>query len=180
MLLQKFTMRDIVFIAILSAKLLLVSALIMPIVMFTQIFALRQLLAAPIFAIFSVIACKKVRKIGTLSLIGFLTGGVLVFMSPIMFFTNFFGALLTEIIILLIFRNYKTNKSIISAATLYMPLSLPFTLLSNMMIKGLEIKEQFSSTFEITLIPIFSLIIAFIGAMLGMKISNEMQKAGKL
>lgn len=177
---QKFNMRDIVFLAILSAVLLLASSLVMPIVMFTQIFALRQLFAAPIFAIFVMIALKKVPKMGALSFIGLLTGGVLLFMSPIMFLNNFGGALVTELIVFLIFKTYESDKAKMTAAALYMPVTLPFTLLGNSLVKGLSLAEQLSSFLEIVIIPVASIALGIAGAIIGLKIANEMKKAGKL
>ena len=65
---QKFQVKELVFLAILSAVLLLTTAITVAAVMYTNIFALRQLLAAVPFAFFSAIALRKVPKAGALSL----------------------------------------------------------------------------------------------------------------
>ncbi len=177
---SKINIGDVVFLAILSVVLLLLSSLIMPIVMFTQIFALRQLFAAPVFAFFCTIGLRRVPKLGALSIIGFLTGGVLIFMSPIMFFNNVIAAIVTELIVLLVFKNYESRKSIITATTIYMPLTLPVTIVATMMFKGLDLSKILGSTLEIAILPPATLILGFLGAYFGMKVSDELKRAGKI
>ncbi len=177
---KKFTSKDVVFLAILSVVLLILSSLIMPIVMFTHITALRQLFAAPIFAIFGVIAIKKVPKIGTLSIVGLLTGGVLLFMSPIMFINNFFGAVIVELIILAIFKNYDTDKAVLTAASLYIPVTLPLSLLAQVVMKGMNISDLLGSSVQMLVLPISVIILSIAGALLGLKIAKELKRTGKL
>lgn len=177
---SKFVLKDIVFLAILSAILLLVSGLIMPIVMFTQIYALRQLVSSPIFAMFCSIALFKVPKIGSLSIIGIITGSVLLFLSPVMFFNQLIAAFFVEIIILLFFKNYTSDQAIITASALYVPTTLPITLLYNLIMKDLSIADQVKNT-SLTVLVVFScLLLGFIGAIFGKKITTELQRAGKL
>lgn len=177
---KKFTSKDIVFLAILSVVLLLLSSLIMPVIMFTQLTALRQLFAAPIFAIFSVIAIKKVPKIGALSIVGLLTGGVLAFMSPIMFINNFLGAVLVELVVLLLFRNYHKNAAVLFAAAAFVPVTLPLSLVSQVVLKGQKLSSLLGSSLQTVGLPIAVIALSIIGAFVGLKIANELKKTGKL
>ncbi|MFA6691056.1 MAG: MptD family putative ECF transporter S component, partial [Saccharofermentanales bacterium] len=133
---QKFQVKELVFLAILSAVLLLTTAITVAAVMYTNIFALRQLLAAVPFAFFSAIALRKVPKAGALSLIGILTGIVLLFILPVLFFNQVIGAVLAELIALLFFRSYSTKKAAYLAAALYVPLTLPVTVGFNYIVEG--------------------------------------------
>ncbi len=177
---KKFTSKDVVFLAILSVVLLLASSIVMPIVMFTQITALRQLFAAPIFAIFSVIAIKKVPKVGTLSIVGLLTGGVLVFMSPIMLINNFLGAVIVEFIILILFRNYDKDAAVLTAASLYIPVTLPLSLVAQVVMKGEKLSDLLGSTFQSVILPISVIVLSIAGAFIGLKIATELKRTGKL
>ncbi len=177
---KKFNSKDIVFLAILSVVLLLISSLIMPIVMFTQLTVLRQLFAAPIFALFSVIAIKKVPKIGTLSIVGLFTGGVLMFMSVTMLINNLLGAIIVEVLVLIFFRNYDKKSAIIFAASLYTPVTLPLSWVSIMVMKGKTLQEQLGSTTQNILLPLAVIALSIAGAFLGMKIANELKRTGKL
>ncbi|WP_100066115.1 MptD family putative ECF transporter S component [Miniphocaeibacter massiliensis] len=177
---KRFKMKDIVFLAITSALLILVSGIIMPIVMFTNQFALRQVLAAPIFAIFITIALIKVPKIGSLSIIGVLTGVFLLMMSPIMFFNNIVGAILTEILIVVIFKGYSSNKAIFFASMIYMPITIPVSLIYTATMEGISIIEKVKSPAMALTFGVLSIILGIIGAKLGFKLAKELQKAGKL
>ncbi len=177
---KKFTSKDVVFLAILSVVLLLASSLIMPIVMFTHLTALRQLFAAPIFAIFAVIALKKVPKIGALTIVGLLTGGVLIFMSAIMFINNFLGALIVELIIFLFFKNYDKDAAILTAASLYIPLTLPLSLLAQVVMKGEKLSSLLGSSFQTIVLPISVIVLSIAGAFIGLKIAKELKRTGKL
>ena len=177
---QKITIKDIVFLAIFSAVLLGVSGLVMPLVMTTQIFGLRQLTSAPLFALFCTIALYKVPKIGSLTIIGLITGTVLLFMSPIMFFNNVIGAVAVEIVVLIIFRGYQKKSAPLVAAGLYIPFTLPITIVSTQIMKGQSLSDILGDPAMTVGICIGTVILSFIGAFLGRKIATELRKAGKL
>lgn len=177
---KKFTVKDIVFLAILSAVLLLVSGLTMPIVMFTNIYALRQLFSAPIFALFSAVALNKVPKIGALTIVGCITGGVLLFMSPVMFFNQLVGAIIVELLVMLFFKGYSSKKAVLFAAGIYVPLTLPITLAANALMNGQTIAQQLGNIPLTLVICIGTVVLGFAGAFLGNKIAAELRKAGKL
>lgn len=177
---SKYKMKDIVFLAIISALLLLVSGMIMPLVMSTNQFALRQVLGAPIFAIFIAIALMKVPKLGTITIIGVLTGVFLLLMSPIMFFNNIVGALITEFLVLIIFKNYNSKKAIFFASMIYMPLTIPISLIYTATMEGITIMEKVKNPTMAIIFTILSFILGAIGAKLGLKIGDELKQAGKL
>ena len=68
---KKFQVKDFVFLAILSAAMTLCGGITMPLVMHTTLFGLRNMAAAPIYALFCAIGMMKVRKPGVQP--GFLT-----------------------------------------------------------------------------------------------------------
>lgn len=177
---KKLNVKDIVFLALLSVILLLTSSLIMPVVMFTQIFALRNLFGALFFSFFCMIALQRVPKIGALSLIGLFTGAFLGFMSVIMLLNNLLGALLTEALVLLIFRDYRTLRARYFAAIIYIPLTLPISFLATWLIKNQSLGEQLQKPWLSLLLAFGTFAIAACGAFLGNKVAAELRKAGKL
>lgn len=177
---EKLNLKDVAFLAIISVVLLLISGMVMPIVMFTNIFALRQLVSAPLYALFYTIALMKVGKRGALMLMGVFTSVVLLFMSPIMFFNQLLGALLTELFILALYRNYATQKAIVVAAVIYTPITLPLTLLVNNILKGKSLAEQFGEPFWPLVCCVGCFVLGAVGAWLGTKLGNELRKAGKI
>ena len=76
---KKFQVKDFVFLAILSAAMTLCGGITMPLVMHTTLFGLRNMAAAPIYALFCAVGLMKVRKTGALTVIG-------LFRAPLVFF----------------------------------------------------------------------------------------------
>lgn len=177
---QTFTVKDIIFLAILSAALTIASGLTMPLVMMVTLFGVRNLVAAVIYGIFSIIALLKVRKPGALVIVGFFHGVVLLMMAPVMFFNMVLGAIMAELVALLIFKNYDKDKSIILAAGLYIPFTLPTTVLFSMILNGLSFNQVVGNPMISTIVCVGTIVLSFVGVNIGLKIGRELQRAGKL
>lgn len=124
---KKFEIKDIVFLAILSAVMLLTGG-VMPLVTGVPLFGIIQLALALQFSIIPAIGLMKVRKPGTLLFMALFSGVVLIFMFVPMFFCIVLCAILAEMLALLIFKGYDKDVACWFAATIYLPLSLPFLL----------------------------------------------------
>ena len=171
---KKFQVKDFVFLAVLSAAMTLCGGITMPLVMHTTVFGLRNMAAAPIYSIFVAIGLMKVRKPGALTIIGLFSGAPLIFFSTVMFFNNFVSAIIAELIMLLIFRGYQKKVSVFVTTGIYMPFSLPISVLFSLWLNG-QSYDQLT-----VLTSIGTIALAFLGAAIGMKIAAELQKAGKL
>jgi energy-coupling factor transport system substrate-specific component len=179
-LLQRFTVRDIVFLAVLAAALTIVGALTMPLAMTITLFGVRNAAAAAFYGMFCAIGLMKVRKPGALILVGIFNGAVLLMMSPVMFFNNVFASLLAEGIALLIFRSYQQDKAVITAAGLLIPLTLPLSLLFGMLLNGQTLAELVTDPYVSLFICMLAVTLSLMGSFLGWKIGTELKKAGKL
>ena len=177
---KKFQVKDFVFLAVLSAAMTLCGGITMPLVMHTTVFGLRNMAAAPIYSIFVAIGLMKVRKPGALTIIGLFSGAPLIFFSTVMFFDNFVSAIIAELIMLLIFRGYQKKVSVFVTTGIYMPFSLPISVLFSLWLNG-QSYDQFTANPKISVLTsIGTIALAFLGAAIGMKIAAELQKAGKL
>lgn len=177
---QKFTVKDIIFLAILSAALTIAGGLTMPLVMMVTLFGLRNLVAAAIYGIFAVIALLKVRKPGALVILGFFHGVVLLMMAPVMFFNMVIGAIVAELVALIIFKNYENDKSIAIAAGLYIPFTLPTTLIFTMVLNGQTFNQVVGNPMLSGIVCVATIVLSFVGVKIGLKIGKELQRAGKL
>lgn len=177
---KKFQVKDFVFLAVLSAAMTLCGGITMPLVMHTTIFGLRNMAAAPIYSIFVAIGLMKVRKPGALTIIGLFSGAPLIFFSTVMFFNNFVSAIIAELIMLLIFRGYQKKVSVFVTTGIYMPFSLPFSVLFSLWLNGQSYDQLTANPKISVLTSIGTIALAFLGAAIGMKIAAELQKAGKL
>lgn len=177
---KKFQVKDFVFLAVLSAAMTLCGGITMPLVMHTTVFGLRNMAAAPIYSIFVAIGLMKVRKPGALTIIGLFSGAPLIFFSTIMFFNNFVSAIIAELIMLLIFRGYQKKVSVFVTTGIYMPFSLPISVLFSLWLNGQSYDQLTANPKISVLTSIGTIALAFLGAAIGMKIAAELQKAGKL
>lgn len=177
---KKFQVKDFVFLAVLSAAMTLCGGITMPLVMHTTVFGLRNMAAAPIYSIFVAIGLMKVRKLGALTIIGLFSGAPLIFFSTVMFFNNFVSAIIAELIMLLIFRGYQKKVSVFVTTGIYMPFSLPISVLFSLWLNGQSYDQLTANPKISVLTSIGTIALAFLGAAIGMKIAAELQKAGKL
>ena len=177
---KKFKVRDIVFLAVLAAVNTLFGGLAMP-VMRSEIFGLQTLVTCLFYDLFGTIAIMKVHKPGTLTLYGLFIGFPLLFMAPVMFFNNFIGGLIAEVITLAIFRKYDEGKAVATASSLWMILTVPLSLPFSIWFNGSSF-EHFRTTaaWQTALICVGVIVLSVIGAVLGLKIAAELRKAGKL
>lgn len=177
---KRFQVKDFVFLAVLSAAMTLCGGITMPLVMHTTVFGLRNMAAAPIYSIFVAIGLMKVRKPGALTIIGLFSGAPLIFFSTVMFFNNFVSAIIAELIMLLIFRGYQKKVSVFVTTGIYMPFSLPISVLFSLWLNGQSYDQLTANPKISVLTSIGTIALAFLGAAIGMKIAAKLQKAGKL
>lgn len=177
---RKYTVRDILFLAVLAAVLLLVGMLTMPLVMAVDLFGLRNLASAPLYGFFCAIGLLRVPKPGALTLVALFLGTVLLMMSPLMTLNHIIGALLAEGITLLIFRGYRTKTSILTVCGLFIPLTLPLSLVFNLAINGKSFAEIITYPLYSVLLSLGTVALSFLGAWLGLRLGRELEKAGVL
>ena len=178
----KFKVKDIVFLAILSAVTLCTCA-VMPLVasLQTVVFGIAQAVTGLQISIFFAIGLMKVRKAGALFIMALFTGLFQLMMAPPMFFSNIIVGLLIEILVVLVFKDYQNDRAVFLAVLLYNPLSLPFNLLYNYLFGREAMVAVAASAPWITVGMTLAVIaLAALGAAAGIKIARELKKAGAL
>ena len=181
--LQKFQIKDVVFLAIMSAVALATCA-VMPLVISLQplIFGISQLVTALQIGVFFAIGLYKVRKPGSLLLMALMMGLIQLMMSPPMFLSSVLNGVLIELIVLL-FRGYEKDGAVFVAAMLHTPLSLPFNYLYNRLIKGAD--SPLAAVADRAPLAAVGMTLAVVavsalGALIGIKIARELKKSGVL
>ncbi|HHT23943.1 MAG TPA: MptD family putative ECF transporter S component [Clostridiaceae bacterium] len=177
---KTFTIKDIVFLAVITAVTLLVSGPIAPIVMTVTKLGTQAFAMALPFALFTSIGLRKVKKSGSLTIIGIFSGLVLLLMAPVMFFNQLIASFLSEAVALILFKSYEHKKAILFSAGLFSFFTIPTTAVVNILVKGRTITEQIGNPLTFILYILGAVVLGFIGAAIGNKISDELEKAGKL
>jgi hypothetical protein len=178
--LRGFTVKDVVFLAILAAALTITGMITMPLVMTVTLFGVRNAAAAIFYGAFGAIALMKTPKPGALLMLGLFNGAILLMMSPVMFFNNVVGSFFAEAVALLIFRSYDSDKSIVTAAGLFVPFTLPLSILFGMLLNGQTVSELVEQPLLSILFCVAAVVLSFVGAFIGRKIGTELRKAGKI
>ena len=181
---QKFKIKDIVFLAIISAIMLL-TGVFMPLVANIPLFGIIQICLGLQFSLFPAVGMMKVRKPGSLLFMSFFSGIVLIFMNTIMFFCLLLCALISEALTLLIFRGYKSDWASFFAANIYMPLTLPFLYIWYKFFytftgeEGQAVTAFIGSDVGTAIgMSLAAIALCALGAFLGIIITRELKKAG--
>lgn len=178
---QRFYSNDIVFLAIVAAVLILTCS-VMPIVaeLTKVLFGIAQLVTAFQMSLFATIGLMKVRKVFSLTLILTFMAIIMFIMSPVMGISNIIVALVIELIIIIIFRNYQKNIACFVAGALVPPFSLITPVVWNL-ITAPEISLATLSNVYIVLGMTLAVIsLGLIGSFIGVLIGKELDKAGIL
>lgn len=183
---RRFKIKDIVFLAVITACMLVTSA-IMPLLIHVPVFGIIQLGLGLQFSVFPVIGLMKVRKAGSMTIMGIFTAFFLVMMFPPMALIAV-CAVVAELVVFAIFRSYKSDWACVLAGTLYMPLTVPLLYLYynvNYTVTGSENEavSMFLGATEPWVIALMTLAVValcFAGSVIGMVVSRELKKAGVL
>ena len=183
---KKYKIKDIVFLAIITACTLITGA-VMPLLVNVPLFGIVQLGLGLQFSIFPVIGMMKVRKPGALLFQSIFISVFLIFMFPPMALI-IVCALVAEALALLIFRGYKNDWACVFAGTLYMPLTLPLMWLYYNAFYTVTGEEKAATSMflgganigVVVGISIAVVALCFVGSVVGMLIARELKKAGVL
>ena len=181
---RKYKIKDIVFLAIMAACMLVTGA-IMPLVGQIPVFGIIQVCLGLQFSIFPVIGMMKVRKPGALLFMSLCCGVVLVFMNTVMFVCILLCAVIAEGLVLLIFRGYQKDGACLFAGTIYFPVTLPFLYIYYRFLyswtgkEGQAVNAFIGSSAGMAVgMSIAVLAICFVGALIGVISSRELKKSG--
>ena len=176
---KKFTIKEIVYLSIISIISILGSSVMMLVVpLVTQIYGIAQLVTSFQVSILFSIGLFKVRKPGSILYMALFMGAVMVFMSWIMFVVFLTAGLLVEGLGLLIFRKSESNLSVIVKTTLFMPLTLPLNFLLNLILaEEVQIKLISKVPWITVVVTLAVILISLLGSFLGVLISKEIKKA---
>lgn len=177
---QKFSVRDIVFLAMMAALFLLGCAPFVPFIMNVTKLGVQAAVTAIIYGVICTIGLRKVPKPGALTIIGLFSGMVLLFMQPVMFVNQVVGGIVAEIIALALFRTYTDRRAVATAAGIYALCTLPTTAVVNWFAKGRTLMTQVGEPLSFVLVVVLSVVLGFVGVWIGQKIADDLQKAGKL
>ena len=185
-IIRKYKIKDIVFLAIITACTLVTGA-VMPLLVNVPLFGIVQLGLGLQFSVFPVIGLMKVRKPGALFWQSVFISAFLIFMFPPMALLTV-CALIAEGVALLPFRGYQNDWACVVAGTLYMPLTLPLMWLYYNTFYTVTGSEKAATSLFLgganpvvaVGISVAAVALSFVGSVIGILIARELKKAGVL
>ncbi len=176
---SKFAIKEVVFIAILSAS-LLVTCAVMPLVIpfLDVLFGIAQLVTGLQMSLFITLGLIKVRKPFTLSLILLFMSILMIFMAVQTFYGNLLTMVLVETLILVIFRGYKKDIACFVAGAIVPPVGMIVPAIWNAVVAPDVFAVLISNPWIVIGMVLAVVAVGLIGAFLGLKIGKEMTKAG--
>lgn len=178
---QKFKVKNIVYLAIMSAV-AMVTCAVMPLVVpyLTVIFGIAQLVTGLQECLFVTIGACKVRKPGSVLIVTLCIALLQLAMSTVMFFVTLVCGIVVELLLYFI-HAYDSPVKLASIIGLFTPLSLPFNFLYNLWFGSDMMVHVAERSVGLTIGMTFAVLaVSYLGAFLGMKIYKELKKAGAI
>ena len=172
------TTRDMVFLAIIAACVTVAGFVMVPLVGMVPLPGMRSLAAAFFYGFFLALGLLKVRKTGAVFLVALLNGLVLLMMSWVMLANNIVAGLLTELLVLAVFRGYGSDRAVLVGAGSYICMSLPASFLLAAWLGGPMLGRFLTHPAVVVLIFSATALLSFGGAWAGLKVGRELVKAG--
>lgn len=181
-LFKKYKVKDIIFIVVASVA-MLITCLDMPFIASIQIFGIGMLGIAFQVSFFQAVILAKIRKPGASFISAMLLGLFHIVFAPQMILFCFLSGLLSELIGLLAFNNYKNYVSISFTSSLLVPLITGFNIAWHFMLTGYtqSMKDLYLENAQWwipTLVIIGVFCLSILGATLGSLLMKKLYKKG--
>lgn len=178
---QPFTVKDIVFLAIVGAAALVTSA-VMPLVKDIPVFGLPQIVTGLQMSVFPTVGLMKVRKTGSIFIMVCLAAVFEAFMAPAMAVSSLVAGLLVELVLIVFFRGMRRDAACFTGGMLLNPMTLPFYYLYCMWVETDSIFYGAANAAPWIAAGVSAAVVALcaLGALIGVLVSRELRKAGIL
>lgn len=173
-----FKTRDFVFAALIAAGMFVVSGITIPMTLHVPIPGLANVVFAPFCAFLLVLGLARLRKPGALFLIALINGLVSLPISPVIFSFVVAGGLFADGVSSLIFRGYRTRAAQITGAVLFQLGIFPAAKFFSHFY--MPEKYQAIAAHIMLLAEGAILIVGLAGAWGGVKVVQELARAGKM
>ncbi|MDY3125076.1 ECF transporter S component [Bifidobacterium mongoliense] len=175
----RFGVRDIVFLAISGALVLVCSALTAPLHAI-GLFGLPQMCMAPFFAFFMAVGVLKVRKPGSATIIAAVSALLSLMMRPASGIMALLTGLIAELIILAIYRDYRRIAAVY-AVSIFTPIAMvPVQVLYYTLVLGRNLSTVMSFNLVVAVVLAMTVVLVVGGSLLGVKVGRELIAHGRL
>jgi len=177
-----FSVREYVFAALMAGGQFVCSSLTIPLTFALAMFGVNVIVYAPFGAFFLVLGLIRLRKPGSLALMGLLYALIGLIIAPVIFCFVISSALLAEAVCTVVFRGYGTRVAQLTGAVLHYSLMLPASLVFSLWLMPRDyMTAHFQAGVVAWLVAEGLIVIGSIaGGLLAMLVARELKRAGKL
>ena len=172
-----FSLKQIAFAAIISAAMIVVSIITVPLVVGLPIPGIRNLVVAPFFGLFLSLALIRLEHWGTATLISLIAGAVQAFIGPVILVFLLASGIITDLIRYLIWRKSYKPLAVMLSSGIYMAVMVPFGAIFGVLMAG---DTPFSNLFKDVWFLVGATAVCFglgvLGAFFGVKIARELKR----
>jgi energy-coupling factor transport system substrate-specific component len=173
-----FSTREYVVAALIAGALLGVSSIIIPLTLPLRIPGLANAANAPFASFFLVIGLARLRKAGALVLMLGIYALICLMIHPVIFSFVLTGAVVAEGVSWLWFRGFQSARAQVTGVVLYELTSFPAAMLWSLLFMPARALKPALWVFLLAEAAI--LATSLLGCLAGLKVAQELAKAGKL
>jgi len=173
-----FSTREYVFAAMIACAQLVVASIIIPLTLPLRIPGLANTANAPFLSFLLVLGLMRLRKPGSLLLIGSIHALIDLAISPIIFFFVLSSAIFAEAVCTVLFRGYRSAQAQVAGAMLHQVAMFPAAMLFSFFLTPERFVKPVAWVWCVAIAVIALASLA--GSLGGLKVGKELGRAGKL
>lgn len=173
---MNFTLRDIVFAAIIAAAMNVLSFVTVPLVVAVPVPGIRVVVVAPFYGLLLSLSLVRINKAGTATLVSFLAGAVLVFVGPVILVFLLASGIVTDLLIYAFLRDMERPRNVIVGSALYLAAMVPFgSLFGSLMLQDTPLAALVTQWWLVLLAAAVASLLGGAGAWLGVRANRELR-----
>jgi energy-coupling factor transport system substrate-specific component len=175
-----FTVKDVVFMALIAVAMNVASFLTVPLVVALPVPGIRNVVVAPFFGLLLAIALLKIKKVGTATIVSFFTGALLVFISPSILLFELASGIVADAMGLLWKGAYSKPVPVVVICAVYMLVNVWFGIIFGALLAvgDFSLGWFVEQPLIVAAASAVSLLLGGAGALVGARVSGEFKKAG--
>ena len=173
---MKFSLKDIVFAAVIAAAMNVLSFVTVPLVVAIPIPGIRVLVIAPFYGLLLALALMRIRKTGTATLVSFLAGAVLLFVGPVILLFLLASGIIADVLIYFFWRDMEKPVNVVLGSGTYLAAMVPFgAFFGSLMLQDTPLAVLMTEWWLVLLASLLAFLLGAAGAWLGVKANKELR-----
>ncbi|MDD4262695.1 MAG: hypothetical protein PHS89_11010 [Syntrophaceticus schinkii] len=169
-----FKLKDVVYMAITAAAMMVVSFFTVPLVVALPIPGIRTIVVAPFYGLLIALAVVKIKKVGTCTIVSTLCGLPLAFISPVILMFCVASGITADLVFFLLGRDALNRAKVSIVGGTYMGTMMVYgELMGALILRDTPISAVLQNPLVLLLTFVLSAVLGALGSLLATRISKE-------